>query len=110
VKLLNVRAYSIRQVGDLAEECPHQFVRHPIGSFTVAPGKPADYFVVVAFTISMPGSYHIDRVKIYYTTRGARHRAAWSARVSRKYCPAELLPSGRADHRCRRVFSGRAGR
>jgi hypothetical protein len=77
--LLNVHAYSIKhvgyggvvgQTGDLPSECPGQFVPHPISSFVVPAHRDAGYFVVIAFTFSEPGRYHIRRIKIYYTTDG----------------------------------------
>jgi hypothetical protein len=79
VHVLNVRAYNSKQVGygdvgsqagDLHAECPKQFVPHPITSFTIPPHKLARYFVVIAFTISKPGTYHLGKAKIYYRTGG----------------------------------------
>lgn len=76
--ILNIRAYDRAQVGynigsmegDLAIECPKQFIPHPITSFTVPPRKLARYFVVFSFTISRPGSYHLGKAKIYYRSGG----------------------------------------
>ena len=77
--ILNVRTYNINHVGyegvlgqegDLPSECPGQFVPHPIDSFIVAPHKHAAYFIVIAFTFSKPGRYHLKRLRIYYTANG----------------------------------------
>jgi hypothetical protein len=78
--LLNVRAYSIRklgygglsQTGDLPSECPGWFVPRPIGSFAIAPHRDSDWMVVIAFRISRPGTYHLRRLRISYSTDGGR--------------------------------------
>ncbi|HEX9515670.1 MAG TPA: hypothetical protein VF940_05775 [Streptosporangiaceae bacterium] len=80
VRLLNVRAYNINKLGfgglslsgDLPAECPGQFVPRPIGSFTTAPHKDPDWMVVIAFRISKPGTYHLDKLRLSYWTNGSR--------------------------------------
>lgn len=79
--ILNVFAYSwkdthntglISEAGVLSKECPSQFKPHPLSVITVAPHANADWLVVIAFTISKPGVYHLDRVRIDYETQGHR--------------------------------------
>jgi hypothetical protein len=77
--LLNVTAYSykdthgtgiIGQPGVLPIECPHEYRPHPISVVTVPAHQNAAWLVVLAFTISRPGVYHLNRVRIGYETAG----------------------------------------
>ena len=96
--LLNVRAYNIKHVGysgiisfqgDLPSECPGHFVPHPISSFVVPAHSDAAYFVVIAFTFSNPGRYHIKRIKIHYTTDG---RDGWQYQnLDRRYVVSGVI-------------------
>jgi hypothetical protein len=76
VRVLNVRAYNINKLGfggtdvsgDLPSECPGEFVPRSIGSFTIAPHKDSAWMVIVEFKISKPGTYHLRRLKVSYST------------------------------------------
>jgi hypothetical protein len=77
--LLNVTAYSykdthytgiISQAGVLPKVCPREYRPHPISVVTVPPRRNAAWLVVLAFTISRPGVYHLNRVRIGYETSG----------------------------------------
>jgi hypothetical protein len=81
VHTLDVLAYTwhdlhnigvLTESGVLSKECPDEFRPHPITAVTVAPHSKANYLVVVAFTISKPGVYHLDQVRIDYETQGHR--------------------------------------
>lgn len=77
--VLNVFAYSwtdthdtgiLGQLGVLSKECPSEFRPHPLSVVTVGPHSNANWLVVIAFTISKPGVYHLDQVRIDYETQG----------------------------------------
>jgi hypothetical protein len=77
--MLNVLAYSWTDLHDiglyseegvLPKECPDEFKPHPLSVVTVAPKDDAAYLVVIAFTISRPGIYHLNQVRIDYETDG----------------------------------------
>ena len=79
--MLNVTAYSykdthdtgiIGQMGVLPAECPHFYVPHPLSVVTVRAHSNATWLVVLAFTISRPGVYHLNRVRLDYVTNGRR--------------------------------------
>lgn len=78
LRILNVRAYNYKQtketvlsqLGDLTKECPRTFRPRPISSYTTPPHGASSWFVVIAFTISKPGRYHLGRVRISYTAAG----------------------------------------
>jgi hypothetical protein len=82
LRVLSVRAYDYRQTkeaiigmeGDLAKECPHLFKPKPISSYITPPHGASSWFVVIAFTISKPGRYYLNRVKIDYVAAG---RPGW---------------------------------
>jgi hypothetical protein len=81
LRVLNVRAYNYQQThegisgmaGDLAKECPKTFRPRSISSFVTPPHRSTQWFIVIAFTISRPGRYHLRRIKITYTARGHTH-------------------------------------
>lgn len=76
--ILNIYAYNYRRIGhgidategNLPVECPSEFRPSPISSFVTPPHADAAWFIVIAFTINKIGLYHLDRVKISYTTDG----------------------------------------
>lgn len=76
--ILNIYAYNYQQLGhgidategNLPVDCPKEFHPRPVGSFTVPPHADSAWFVLIAFTIGKAGIYHLDRVKIGYTTDG----------------------------------------
>jgi hypothetical protein len=79
--MLNVYAYRYADVhnglisltGVLSKECPREFKPQPVSVVTVAPHSNATWLVVLAFTISKPGIYHLDQVRIDYQTQGRRY-------------------------------------
>jgi hypothetical protein len=79
VRVLNVRAYNIQRAGfgdvqlmagDLQAECPRALVPEPIDSFASPPRQAPQWFVVIAFRITQPGTFHINRVRINYRSQG----------------------------------------
>jgi hypothetical protein len=56
--------------GVLYKECPHFYRPHPLSVVTVGPHSDANWLVVISFTISRPGIYHLSRVRLDYTTQG----------------------------------------
>lgn len=80
--VMNVYAYSykdthqglIGQFGVLPKECPQEFKPHPLSVTTFPPHADAPWLVVIAFTISRPGIYHLNRVRLDYSTEG---RTGW---------------------------------
>ncbi len=66
--LHNIGLYS--EEGVLPKECPDEFKPHPLSVVTVAPNGDAAWLVVIAFTISKPGIYHVNQVRIDYETQG----------------------------------------
>lgn len=56
--------------GVLPKECPDEYKPHRLSVVTVPPKGDAGFLVVVAFTISKPGVYHLDQVRIDYETQG----------------------------------------
>lgn len=81
--MLNVTAYNynenpnigvISQLGVLPAECPRVFKPHPLSAATFPPHSDGNWEVILAFTISRPGVYHLNRVRLDYVTHG---RAGW---------------------------------
>ena len=80
--MLNVVAYRFADVheglisltGVLPMECPSQFRPHPLSVVTVPPHADSAWLVVLAFTISKPGVYHLNQIRIDYETQG---RQGW---------------------------------
>ncbi len=79
VRLVNVLAYTwhdvhnigiLSEAGVLPRECPDEYKPHPLTAVTVAPHSNANWLVVVAFTISKPGVYVLNQVRIDYETQG----------------------------------------
>ena len=78
VHILNVYAYNARQtrgwvnsmVGELPVACPEQYRPSQPSSLNIPAHTESDWYLVIAFTISKLGRYHLDRVKITYTTGG----------------------------------------
>lgn len=77
--MLNVLAYSfadthhtgiLGQLGVLPKECPREFKPHPVSVVTIGSHSNANWLVVLAFTISKPGVYHLNQVRIDYETQG----------------------------------------
>jgi hypothetical protein len=62
----------ISEVGVLYLECPHFFRAHPLSVVTIRPHSSSRWLVIVSFTFSRPGVYHLNRVRVDYTTAG-RH-------------------------------------
>jgi hypothetical protein len=62
----------ISEVGVLYLECPHVYRPHPLSVVTIGPHSNARWLVIVSFTISRPGVYHLGRVHLDYTTAGRR--------------------------------------
>lgn len=60
----------ISQAGVLYKECPHLFQPHPVTVVNVGPHSNANWLVILSFTISQPGVYHLNHVRIDYTTQG----------------------------------------
>jgi hypothetical protein len=79
VRVINIRAYNVNQTGattlggagDLAKECPATFVPHDVRSFLTPANSDTPWFIVIAFTISRPGRYHLGPLIVRYKT-GAR--------------------------------------
>jgi hypothetical protein len=78
VHTLNVRAYNYKQTkqvtlggaGDLAKECPATYVPHAVNSFVTPSRSVTPYFIVIAFTISKPGRYHLAKLIVQYESGG----------------------------------------
>lgn len=66
--LHNIGLYS--EEGVLAMECPDEFKPHPLSVVTVPPNGDAAWLVVIAFTISKPGIYQLNQVRVDYETQG----------------------------------------
>jgi hypothetical protein len=76
---INTLAYSykdthesgiIGNVGILQKECPRFYRPHPLSVVTVPAHANSRWLVVLAFTLSRPGRYHLPTVRIDYTTGG----------------------------------------
>lgn len=83
LRIQNVLAYTWQDVHDigiltesgvLPKECPDEFKPHPLTVVTVAPHSNANWLVVIAFTISKPGVYQLNQIRIDYETQG---HAGW---------------------------------
>ena len=81
IHVLNVRAYKWRQVGagyiqdafgDLPKQCPREFKPHPVTAVVTRPRSDSDWMIVIALTISKPGTYHLHKVKISYIADGKK--------------------------------------
>jgi hypothetical protein len=77
--VLNIYAYSFRenphigvisQEGELPLECPREFRPHPLSAAIFPPHSNGYWEVIIAFTISRPGIYHLNQVRLDYTTQG----------------------------------------
>ena len=78
--IVNVYAYAyayaavghgiISGEGNLPVACPNQYHPRPISAAVTAPHADSQWFVVIAYTISKVGTYHMDRLKIGYVTHG----------------------------------------
>ncbi len=76
--IVNVYAYNYRQLGfgidsgegNLPVACPKEFRPRPVSFFVTPPHADSAWFVVIAFTFNKVGRYHLNRVKIGYTTNG----------------------------------------
>jgi hypothetical protein len=81
VRVVNVRAYLRRQVGvgwlesafgDLPKQCPREFTPHPLAAVVTKPRSSFQYMVIIALTISKPGTYHLRKVKMTYVVDGKK--------------------------------------
>jgi hypothetical protein len=81
VHVVNVRAYRWRQVGfgwleaafgDLPKQCPREFKPHPVTDVTTRPRSDSEWMVIIALTVSKPGTYHLHKVKMTYVTDGKK--------------------------------------
>jgi hypothetical protein len=81
VHVVNVRAYLWRQVGvgwligafgDLPKQCPREYKPHPVTVVTTKPRSDSEWMVIIALTVSKPGTYHLHKVKMSYVTAGKR--------------------------------------
>jgi hypothetical protein len=79
LRLLNVYAYSYKDIGgtglislagDLQAECPREFKPHALNSVIFPANSDPPWLVVLAFTISRPGTYRLNQVRINYETNG----------------------------------------
>jgi hypothetical protein len=62
-------------LGDMAKECPGQYVPRPVGSLVVRPRQYSPWFGVIAVRISRPGTYVINRIRVSYVMNG--HARGW---------------------------------
>lgn len=53
-------------LGDMARECPGEYVPRPVGSLVVRPKQYSPWFGVIAIRISRPGIYVINRIRLSY--------------------------------------------
>jgi hypothetical protein len=61
------------KLGNLLKgKCRREYVPHPVTDVVVRPHAKPAWFVVVGFTLTRPGTYHVSRVKIGY--RAGRDR------------------------------------
>src|SRR5215813_10062647 len=58
--------------GNLPIACPGYYQPVPLTSVVTPPHGDSRWFVVISFTITKPGFYHFNRVKIRYVTDGQR--------------------------------------
>jgi hypothetical protein len=81
--LLNVNAYSYKnplltgeiiQAGVLPDICPREFIPRPVTEVIVPAHRNADWLIILTFTISRPGVYRLNRVRINYEADG---HAGW---------------------------------
>lgn len=81
--MVNVLAYSfadthhtgiLGQLCVLSKECPREFKPHHVSVVTIGSHSNANWLVVLAFTISKPGVYHLNQVRIDYETQGHEGR------------------------------------
>jgi len=78
VHIVNIYAYNYRQLGhgidategNLPVACPKEFPAPPDHLLCDPPQADSAWFVLIAFTISKVGRYHLNRVKIGYITNG----------------------------------------
>jgi hypothetical protein len=78
VHIRGLTAYNYKQAdggvigtfGDLPKQCPRQYVPHPLSVVVTEPHAYSAWFVVFTITIARPGRYHLNRLKISYTTGG----------------------------------------
>jgi hypothetical protein len=62
-------------VGDLLKGPCRRYMRpYPVTDAVVAPHHLSGWFFIMGFTLTKPGRYYINRIKIGYTTQGRR---AW---------------------------------
>jgi hypothetical protein len=81
VRFVNVRAYLWQQVGfgwlmsafgDLPKQCSREFTPHPVKAVVTKPRSNSQYMVIIALTISRPGTYHLHKVKMTYVADGKK--------------------------------------
>ena len=56
--------------GDLLKYCRHTDKPYPVSADMTPPHSDSPWNVVLAITFAKPGSYHLVRAKIFYTTDG----------------------------------------
>jgi hypothetical protein len=54
--------------------CRHSMPPYPVTDAVIPPHQTSDWFFILGFTITQPGRYYINRIKIGYTTQS---RKAW---------------------------------
>ena len=80
VHVLGVTAYNYResgggvisQIGDLSRDCPKKYVPHPVEAAVTPPRSDSAWFLVIAFQVSHPGTYHLDKLRIDYADASGR--------------------------------------
>ncbi len=80
VHIVSISAYTYAAIGhgiisgegNLPVACPDEYHPRPLSAAATPPHHDSKWFVVIAFTISKVGTYHMNRLKIGYTTHG-RH-------------------------------------
>jgi hypothetical protein len=78
VRVDSVVAYKYGQVGAIALSqgnlltgpCRQAMTPYPVPDVAAAPHSDSDWYVMIGFTITRPGRYHIQTTQIGYTTGG----------------------------------------